>query len=298
MPLKHATETALVFLLGVILLITGVVLRLLPALPGGMLWWGAAFALSLVYPLLLYPLLRKRRAEYSLRALHFLPAMLLLLWLLSTLGAEWLRPVSAFGWLLRWGLGLLPVALGMLLLMLYCLSVIRQRATRVPLLLMLFVPFSLLALATEWNGWAGDGRLQASAQRSSRSTQANLEPSEHATENNWRGMLRRMERREERLMRNQDPFAASSVIATAQSSSAQLLIGAKTSSSRGSAGSTASLSSSSRGMIAAATSSKTTVDAPPALSSTGLGLDALGVLLGAGYFTALQRRAMRRRLEA
>ena len=298
MPLKHATETALVFLLGVILLITGVVLRLLPALPGGMLWWGAAFALSLVYPLLLYPLLRKRRAEYSLRALHFLPALFLLLWLLSTLGAEWLKPVSAVGWLLRWGLGLLPVALGMLFLVLYCLSVIRQRATRVPLLMMLFVPFSLLALATEWKGWTGNGGLQASVQQSSRSIHANLEPSTNTHENSWRGMLRRMERREERLLRNEDPFAASSVIATAQSSSVQLLIAAKTSaSSRMSLGSTSS-SSSSRGMIAAAASSRTAVDAPPALSSTGPALNTLGVLLAAGYFTVLQRRVMRRRLEA
>lgn len=286
MPLKHATETALVFLLGVVLLITGVVLRLLPQFPRGTVWWAAAFVLALAYPLMLYPLLRKRRAEYSLRALHFLPALFLGLWMLSMLGAQWVRPVAAVASSLRWALGLLPVALGMALLVWYCFAVIRQRSTRVPLLLLLFVPFSLLALSTEWGTLTGG--LQEGSSRSSVRTQANLTPSESPVENTWRGMLRRMERRERRLQRNDDPFAASSVIATAQSSSAQVRIAARTSAS-----SAGRVSTSSSGRMTAAVSSST-VDAPPALSSTGLGLDAWGVLLGAGYFTVLQRRAMKR----
>lgn len=294
MPLKHATETLLVFVLAVVLLLTGVVLHLLPAPPAGLFMWAVAFVLTLAYPLLLYPLLRKRRADYSLRALHFLPALFLLLWFLAAMGAGWLRPLSLVRSVLQWGLGLAPVATGMALLLWYCFSVIRQRATRAPLLAVLFVPFMLLGLSTEWNGWTTGGLTAATASSASKA-QANLAPSDSPRENNWRGMLRRMERREARLQRNQDPFAASSVIATAQSSSKQLLIAAKSSDASSSPPSTYAASTARSSAKTVAVSSRTEVDAPPALSSTGLGTGSLAVFLGAGYFTVLQRRAMRRK---
>lgn len=284
MPLKHATETLLVFILAVTLLLTGVVLRLLPELPGGLLWWSVAFVIALLYPLVLYPLMRKRRADYSLRALHFLPALFLLLWLVLMLAGSWLGVVGRLLLALRWGLGLLPVTFGLVLLALYCMHVIRQRGTRLPLLLLLFVPFALLGTTVETGTWNG---LLASSSQSSSRQQANLEPSDNTSENQWRGILRRMERREQRIAEQDDPFASSAAISS-QSSSAPVMI-AVTSSVRSSQGrvSTSSSQNSSRQMV----------DAPPNLVSSGPVLNMLGVLFVAAYCAVLQSRAMKRKDE-
>src|SRR3989344_8257269 len=80
MPLKHSTETLLIIVLGVLLLVTGAILDILPSLPEGTVLWGVAWAGSVAYPLLLYPVLKERRADYSFRVLHFVPVGMLLLW--------------------------------------------------------------------------------------------------------------------------------------------------------------------------------------------------------------------------
>ncbi len=293
MPLKHTTETVLVFLLAAAMLLTGAVLHFLPELPGGLFWWSLAFVGALLYPLVLYPLLRRSRAEYALRALHFLPAGLLLLWLVGKLGGEWIWGVGLLGVLLAWGLGLLPVALGMALLAIYCLNVIRQRGTRLPLLLILFVPFALLGLSSEWQGWTAGGGMQAATTQSSSSsvkTVANTSPSDHPGENQWRGVLRRMERREQRLLQREDPFADSSAIAL-QSSSAPVMIAVSTS-SKTSALSALSASGAQRS-ASSISSARTVVQAPPDLVSSGPITNVLAVLLLAGYCAVLQARAIR-----
>lgn len=305
MPLKHTTETVLVFLLGAVLLVTGVVLHFLPPLPGGLYWWALAFVCALLYPLLVYPTLRTNRADYSFRALHFLPAGFLLLWLLGELGSEWLSGMSGFGMMLAWGLGLVPVTIGMALLALYCIDVIRQRSTRIPLLLLLFVPFALLGASTEWQGWLKGGSIIASTTHSSSSassvTVANLNPSQNPGENQWRGVLRMMQRREQRLQELQDPFndssAASSLLAM-QSSSAPVMIAVQSSVSTSQTSSASAMSVSSRTSSKSSSSERTVVEAPPRLVSSGPVTDALAILCIAAYCAVLQARVIKRRQDA
>lgn len=294
MPLKHATETLLVFLLAVALLLTGVVLKFLPVLPGGLLWWSVAFVCALLYPLLLYPLLRRRRADYALRALHFFPALALFVWLVASLASQWITGLGWMASLLSWGLGIVPVALGVVLLAFYCLSVIRQRTTRIPLLMLLLLPFTLLGLTTEWQGWGED--LQAAVKDPPRA-QANLEPSAHEGESQWRGILRRMERREQRLQRNEDPFTASSAFAV-QSTSAPVMIAVQSSARTSKATSSAAVVAQVSSPMSKSSSARTVVMAPPNLTSSGFGTDALAVALVAGYCAVLQRRAIARRHQA
>src|SRR3989344_1838018 len=85
MPLKHTKETFLLLLLGVLFGVTGISAHLLPPLPEGAILWGGLWILTLLYPLLLYPYLRYHRADYLFRILHFLPATLVVLWLLFAL---------------------------------------------------------------------------------------------------------------------------------------------------------------------------------------------------------------------
>ncbi len=289
MPLKHATETILVFFLAVAILATGIVLKFLPALPAGLLPWSIAFLVSMAYPLSLYSLMRKRRADYSLRALHFIPALLLLAWLALQFLSMKLVIAAGILALLAWGLGAIPVAIGIVLLGLYCLHVIRQRSVRLPVLSFLLVPFLLLGTTVEYvsNTPASVAGTQSSA--SSAPQIANLDPSDDPAESRWRGVLRRMQRREERLQRNnEDPLNNPSIMATA-SSSQGLIIGAAVS-SRASARSMSSGQSSSAG--------RTVVEAPPVLTSSGLSPSMLALLTIAGYCAALQGRAMKRRENA
>ncbi len=283
MPLKHATETLLVFILGLALLIAGVVVHFLPPLPGGLLPWAIAFLASIVYPLVLYPLMRARRAEYALRALHFFPALMLLGWLALQLIAIPLHGLWFLPSILRWGLGIVPVTIGMALLIWYCAEVIRQRNVRMQILGLLFLPFLFLATATERMNLslpilASIGHSSESSSTSSVQI-ANLEPSEHPAEQKWRGVLRQMQRRQQRLLNREDPFAGASE-GTLQSSSAPIMIAVQSSSS----------ATQSEGTV----SSRTTVDAPPRLSSTGLGLDAFVGLIVAAYGAVMQKQLKKR----
>ena len=103
MPLKHATETFLVFLLGAVILLTGLLLSTLPDLPAGAVPWTILFVLSILYPLALFALFRRRRADHAFRLLHWFPALMLLLWLgVEIVALEVPRAYSFIGWY-TWG---------------------------------------------------------------------------------------------------------------------------------------------------------------------------------------------------
>ena len=153
MPLKHSTETTLVAVLGVAMVLAGIVVAVLSLVTSPWLLWIAAFFVSLAYPLVLYPHFRERRADYEFRLLHFAPALFLLAWLLLTvlspvapfLGA--LRALLTFGWALP------LVLVGFLLLAWFCLHVIRQWPRRLGSLAFIFVPFLFLGLFADRLDW-------------------------------------------------------------------------------------------------------------------------------------------------
>ncbi len=147
MPLKHLTETLLIVLLGIVTVATGFVLSTLPHLPPGILPWLILFVITLIYPAVLYPLLKNNRADYEFRALHFLPAVVAVLWLLLaslTLRFAFLSVVLAvltFAWSLPF------VFVSFLLIILFCFSVVRRVVPRIVFLLLIFVPYLALAVA-------------------------------------------------------------------------------------------------------------------------------------------------------
>ena len=106
MPLKHLTETILVIVLAIVVCVTGMVLPSLPPLPQGVLPWAIVFLLTFAYPAALYPFLKRNRADYTFRLLHFLPTLLTLLWFLAELVALYIPPLAflprsfTFGWTL------------------------------------------------------------------------------------------------------------------------------------------------------------------------------------------------------
>ncbi|ALM09946.1 MAG TPA: hypothetical protein DEB30_02780 [Candidatus Peribacter riflensis] len=221
MPLKHATETFLVFLLGAVILLTGLLLTTLPDLPAGAVPWTILFVLSILYPLALFALFRRRRADHAFRLLHWFPALMLLLWLgVEIVALEVPRAYSFIGWY-TWGWTLPAVTIAFILLISYCLQVVRRRLTRVVLLLAAFIPFVGGALASErathWDRelasvlWGGEwlqeleGKEFLGIKLAGRlPTEQNLSASSDAKEEEWRVKLRqaedrRKQAREERL---------------------------------------------------------------------------------------------------
>jgi hypothetical protein len=204
MPLKHLTETLLVLLLSVVVIVTGILLPTLPPLPLGILPWGIVFVLTLVYPIALYPFLKSNRADYSFRLLQFLPAALTLIWFCLSLTAEQFPAVQVLSETFTWGWTFFGVALSFLLILVFCLHVIRRRSSRISILAGLFVPFLLLALLSEglhgtprltaflWQGswWdiTGSGSLGGSGK--------DLAYSPHPAEEEWRRKIREMEESE------------------------------------------------------------------------------------------------------
>lgn len=153
MPLKHITETTLVAVLGLAMVLTGIVMAILTAMAAPWFLWIAAFIVAIAYPLVLYPHFRERRADYEFRLLHFLPAAFLLLWLLLTIVGNavpivaFLRSMLAFAW------GLPLVLLGFIFLGLFCVQVMRQSGRRIVALLALFLPFALFGLLGDRFDW-------------------------------------------------------------------------------------------------------------------------------------------------
>ncbi len=217
MPLKHTTETLLVFILGLVVAIFGVLTASLPGLPSGGLPWGILLALAILYPLGLYPLFKKNRADYAFRWLHWFPAFILLLWLGIEVSAKVFDPAVKLQSLYQWGFTFGLVTLGFIGIAAFCLHVIRRRLPRLLLLLVVFVPFVVVAFAGErdrgWNKmiagvlWEADfwttvqngisGTGSEIAMKDSEPK--NLSSSEDPAEEAWRERLRVFERRRQRL---------------------------------------------------------------------------------------------------
>ncbi len=153
MPLKHTTETTLVAVLGVAMILAGIVIAVLSLVTSPWLLWIAAFFISLAYPLILYPHFRERRADYEFRVLHFAPALFLLVWLVLTVLSGsvpffgFLRGLVTFAWALP------LVALGFLALAWFSVHVIRQWSKRIGVLALIFVPFVALAMFGQHMDW-------------------------------------------------------------------------------------------------------------------------------------------------
>jgi len=149
MPLKHGQETRLVFFLGVAIVAAGVAIATLPPLPEGALQWSGAFLISFLYPLLLHPLLRKHRADYAFRMLHWMPMWILIIWLVLQLIGLFISGLSFLVLWVSWGWALPLVTLGFFSLFVFCMHVIRCRKLRVTLLALTFLPFAVLAILSE-----------------------------------------------------------------------------------------------------------------------------------------------------
>lgn len=183
MPLKHSTETILVGILGAVMSLAGIVLGVLSAVSSpGFLWIGA-FLVALAYPLMLYPHFRERRADYEFRLLHFVPAMLLLLWLLLTVLSGFFPFLAAVRGALMIGWALPLVLIGFALLAWFCVHVLRQWPQRLGMLLAIFVPFALVGLLGDrfdWNVQVAsliDSRAGTGSTASSRPIAANTSSS-------------------------------------------------------------------------------------------------------------------------
>ncbi|MBU2213239.1 hypothetical protein KKC44_05380 [Patescibacteria group bacterium] len=218
MPLKHATETLLVFLLGVFLVIIGVLTATLPSLPEGALPWGVLIVIAVLYPLVLTQVFRRNRADYAFRWLHWFPAFILLLWLglelIGIISPSAKVASSAF----TWGWTLPFVALGFVGVIAFCLHVIRRRIPRILLLLAVFLPFVVLATINERGGqweqklaqvlWEAQWMHGLNGTMTGTGTEIamederepkNLDESEDPAEEAWRERLRAFEERRQQI---------------------------------------------------------------------------------------------------
>lgn len=197
MPLKHSTETVLVFLLGLLIILAGAMSALLPPLSESLYVWIGAFVVSLLYPLVLYPLMRDRRADYSFRFLHLVPAVILLLWIAFEVLAPMQPALAIAERVYHWAWTLPAVAAGFLFLMVFCVQVLRQKSLRIGLLLLLFVPYAAFGIAAQ------RGILEPSTMAGIRRWIAQVpSAAQQSSEEQWQMQQRRMERRSERLERD------------------------------------------------------------------------------------------------
>lgn len=283
MPLKHDTETRMVLFLGLLIALSGAAVTFLPPVSVSVWPWAVAFALALLYPLALYPMMKERRAEHEFRLLHFVPALILLLWLaldlLVTFLPGWQILQSVYTW--SWSVAVVAASFGFLVL--FCLRVIRRRTQRIGWLLAVFLPFVLLSQLSESLEWdrqlamvLWDGREQTgTGQIAAGGTASNLAPSPDSAEEQWRAELRRMQRRSQQLSSGQ----------SSRDREMPPVRGATT------------------GTIIAAgglPEEPVTVDPadgipPPTLPSSGAGMESLALFAVAGYCASLHRRTVLRR---
>ncbi|MCF7844508.1 MAG: hypothetical protein K9M03_01620 [Kiritimatiellales bacterium] len=288
MPLKHATETLLVFLLGVFLVLTGVLTATLPNLPDGALPWGILMVLASLYPLFLSRVFKKNRADYSFRWLHWFPVGILIVWLVLQLIALAVPSAQVASDLYTWGWTLPVVALGFVGVIAFCLNVIRRRVPRIALLLAVFVPFAVMATVSErghdWDQllagvlWNGDILHGLNGDMSGTGTEVamkddpepkNLEESEDPAEEAWRERLRAFEKRRREIA--MEMAAQAEVEAPGPQESPDPATGTG------------------REFREASTS-------PTALPSAGAGAGALGFTMMMGYCGVLHQRAKKRAL--
>lgn len=273
MPLKHDIETWLVFLLGLMTVLAGIVCVFLPPVSAALWPWALAFIISLIYPFALYPYLKERRADNPFRILHFAPAAVLLLWLVADLAAganDRLAPVQQW---LTWRGGILPVAAILILLALFSLSVIRQRRSRLALLALLLlglVAFGVLNGRYHWDStlaarlWGNSGSLVLDGDPTMSGAVASV------AEERWRAQLRLMEERRRAIAegRGSGSIASNSGVQGSRSS----------------------------GIIAGGTSSSAGPSLPPPqLPHSGPTADVLMFLTMSGFTAAVHRRTIRRR---
>lgn len=307
MPLKHDAETALVLVLGFMIALAGAVAAFLPPLSVSVLPWAIAFAVAIIYPLALYPMMKENRADHEFRALHFVPALVLFVWMLLDLLVAFRPEWQMLQTVYTWGWGLAVVIAAFVLLVMFCLRVIRQRFPRIALLLAVLIPFVILSQLSEKQDWdrklamsIWNGNLTGTGLIASGGNSSNLDPSTDSVEEQWRAQLRQMERRRQQLEQEQRNGSSSSVIAVASSSS---IVGAKssaiiavvTSTPRASAVASSktpsnSATSSKKAVAAASVSSKT----PPRLPSSGFGMETVLVTMMAGCSAAIHRKTMLR----
>lgn len=290
MPLKYSTETALVLLLGAAIIITGVVTAILPPIGVTVVPWVIAFIASLLYPLALYPLFKERRADYEFRALHFVPAFMLAVWLGIQLLLSFLPFFEVLLDSYTWGWSLFIVAAAFVLLILFCWRVLRQRVPRLTVLALIFLPFLALGILGERNRWdsklaqliwsdqTGTGVIIAG----NTSSQDSMDQSPDEDEEQWRARLRSMEER-------------SRTIESGASLRDLILLGVHGAKD----GVTAAVSSLRDTTIAQVSSAGTTSRAssgsssskPPVLPTSGFGVEHLVVVLAAGYCGFVHKRA-------
>ncbi len=289
MPLKHSTETTLVGLLGVLIVVCGAALAALPPLAFSVWPWVALFLVTLAYPIAVYPLLKSRRAEYAFRALHAYPAVLALVWLAFAFARPVHPALEQAGRVFSWGWTAVGAGLGLLLLFLFCLQVIRQRARRGTVLGVLAVLLVAGAVAGEHAGVPEHARFffaQVIDPDFSVADSPNLAFSDHAGEESWRMSLRRMSRREERLKNQERPDAEATIASVSSQTQSQPMIAVLPSPLQFKPTATAMPPAFEHPIV----------DAPPRLSGTGPGVSAVIVLLLALYCAVLHDRARRRNL--
>jgi hypothetical protein len=149
MPLKHLTETLLIVLLGAVIILTGVVVASLPHLPAGFMPWAIVSFLTVLYPAVLYPLLKRNRADYAFRSLHFVPFVMTIIWLvIEIIMLKDPRFIVAQR-VYTWGLTAPAVLVAFVLMVAFVLHVIRRRIPRITFLTLLLVPFLASAYVNE-----------------------------------------------------------------------------------------------------------------------------------------------------
>lgn len=277
MPLKHSTETWLVACLGIAIVAAGIACAVLPPLTRAPLLWAILFALSIAYPLSLYPLFKERRADYEFRMLHFIPAGMFLLWFILQLLTLVIPAVSLLTRFFVWGWSLPLVIAAFAALVWFCLHVIRQRQQRLFYLAAILVPFLVIAAAGESFQWPEEIASVLSGTTSSASSNpvivgsvtsqgsSNLGKSTDRNEEKLREALRRMQRRQQRL----------AALANQPSSVQGAINGVMITGTQSSA-------------IASTITGTTT---PPHLPSSGAGTESLLLIIIAGYCALLHRRA-------
>lgn len=274
MPIKHDTETWLIFLLGFLTVVAGIVCVFLPPVSVSLWPWAIAFALSLVYPFALYPYLKERRADNTFRFLHFAPAAILLLWLVADLAAGASGGLAPLQQWMTWRAGIIPVAAILVLLALFCLSVIRQRRSRITLLGLLLL--LLLAFGVLNNRYRWDAQLAARLWGQSGSLIIAGDPiigsgaSASVAEARWRAQLRLMEERRRAI--EAGGTGATSLPPVQGSKSSSVIIAGGTTSSAGPS------------------------VPPPRLPHSGPTAEVLVFLTISGFTTAVHKRTIRRRL--
>ncbi len=212
MPLKHLTETILVVLLAFVTIVTGVIVSTLPHIPDGFFPWVGIFVATVLYPALLYPILKSNRADYSFRALHFAPVTIVLGWMFIEIALLKEARLDVLHQIYTWGWSAPGVAITFLLLVIFCLQVIRRRVPRLLFLVLLFTPFLASAYASErythWDRqlaallWQTDdtgliaqqpGGAMSSMLSQSSKGEKNLTSSSVPEEEAWREKLRAVE---------------------------------------------------------------------------------------------------------